>query len=81
MKTRDSVPISLTEVVGGVHFVDSCLFLVFSSGKTLRGLKQGKGTGEQGSYLISQEGLFRKPTKGEQDKTWQGWGTVSVIHW
>lgn len=45
MKTRDSVPIILTKMVGRLHFVDSCPFLVFSQGSTCKGPQRHKSKG------------------------------------
>lgn len=56
METRHPFPITSTKMVGCFPFGDSCLFLVFSWGKALRGLKGTKGRGQktsrEASYFI-----------------------------
>lgn len=49
MKTRHAFPITSAKMVGCFPFVDSCLFLVFSWGKALRGLKGTRGRGKERS--------------------------------
>lgn len=55
IKTRDSVPIILTKMVGCLRFIDSCPFLVFSRGTTLRGLQGTKGKGQEVSGELSEQ--------------------------